>query len=336
MSAQPGAQRASSTRVPQVTRMRTRLTAVTLLVLVMFSGQAWTFAATGVAKAPRHYAAVFRGDASGARDVTASLRSFLQSHNGQHVALARHGIYRVSHLVFTAHHLTVDFRGSRLKGSVVGDVVLEVQTSSYVVLNDPKVYGTGYTWNDDTQWEHGIAISGGSHITLNRPVTRNTRGDGIYIGYSRGWNSPPVSVRINHPNVARASRNGISPVAGQVTIRGGRIAHTGLMSIDFEVNDATGAGSIRGVVDGVDIRRHGDLPAARSWCTCWAVAAEGATSATKPSITVQNLTGDDLRMTIKDTGRATVRHNVSDTRTIARFPGSDSITFSGNSRIARQ
>ena len=119
-----------------------------------------------------------------------SLSSFLESHDGQHVALAVNGTYRVSNVAITAHHLTVDFRGSRLQGSVVGDPVLEVQTSTDIVLNDPRVSGTGYAWNDGTQYEHGIAIDGGSDITLNRPVTRDTRGDGIYVGYSRGWNSP--------------------------------------------------------------------------------------------------------------------------------------------------
>ena len=108
------------------------------------------------------------------------------------------------------------------------------------------------------------------------------------------------------------------------------------MSIDFEANDATGAGSIQGVVDGVDVRTHGDLPAARAWCTCYAVAAGGASSATKPSITVQNLTGDNLRMTIKDTANAIVRDNVSDIGTFADFPGSSAVTFIGNILITRR
>ena len=282
------------------------------------------------------YAAVFTGDASGDTDVTSALRSFLQSHNGQHVALAANGIYRVSAVVFTAHDLTVDFRGARLQGSVAGDEVLQLQTASNVVLNDPTVYGTGYVWNDSTQWEHGIDINGGSGITLNHPVTRDTRGDGIYVGYSSGYNSPATGVVIDDPDIARAARNGIAPVAGQVTIRGGHIAHTGLHAIDFEVNNATGAGSIRGIVDGVDIRSQGDLPAAHAYCTCYAVAAEGASSATKPSITVQNLTGDVLQMSIKDTAVVIVRDNVSDTSTTAAFPGSGSVTFSGNTRITRQ
>ena len=63
------------------------------------------------------YAAVFAGDATGATDVTAALRTFLQSHNGQRVALATNGIYKVTQLSFTASGLTVDFRGARIEGA---------------------------------------------------------------------------------------------------------------------------------------------------------------------------------------------------------------------------
>jgi hypothetical protein len=41
-------------------------------------------------------------------------------------------------------------------------------------------------------------------------------------------------------------------------------------------------------------------------------------------------------MTIKDTATVIVRNNVSDARVIARFPGSTSVTFSGNTRITRR
>ena len=59
------------------------------------------------------YDAVFTGDATGATDVTAALKAFLESHDGQRVALAVEGEYSVTQLSFTANNLTVDFRGSR-------------------------------------------------------------------------------------------------------------------------------------------------------------------------------------------------------------------------------
>ena len=108
----------------------------------------------------------------------------------------------------------------------------------------------------------------------------------------------------------------------------------GSIGIDFEPNDDVGAASIRGVVDGVDIRHHGDLPGIES--TSYAVAAGGYSTATKPSMVVQNLTGDHLRLTIRDTASVIVRDNVSDDGTTADFPGSDSVEFTGNVRITQQ
>jgi hypothetical protein len=267
--------------------------------------------------------------------VTSALRTFLQNNNGKRVALAVNGTYRVTQLSFTASNLTVDFRGAQIQGSQVGaGGILRIRTSSNVTLNDPKVIGTGYTWSSSTQGESGIYVDGGSGITLNHPITRNTRGDGIYVGYSSGSNQPARSVVINQPDIEFASRNGIAPVAGEVTIRGGHIFRVGLHAIDYEVNNSTGAASIIGVVDGVDIRRFGDLPGTGS--AGYAVAAGGYSSATKPSMLVQNLTGDFLRMTIRNTANVIVRNNVSDSSTTADFPGSSSITFTNNIRITRK
>ena len=281
------------------------------------------------------YDAVFAGDATGSSDVTAALRAFLESHSGKRVALVEDGVYQVSQLSFTASDLTVDFRGARLQGSEVGaGGIFRIQSSANVVLNDPTVYGTGYVWDSADQNEHGIQVDGGSDITINHPTTRDTRGDGIYVGYQAGKNTPPVRILITDPNIERASRNGIAPVAGEVTIRGGHIANTGLHGVDFEVNDAAGAASIRGVVDGVDIRLHGDIPDIE--LTSYAIAAGGYSTTTKPSMLVENVTGDRLRMTIRNTASVTVRNNVSDKRTTADFPGSDSVTFRGNTRIRRK
>jgi hypothetical protein len=280
------------------------------------------------------YAAVFTGDASGATDVTDELRVFLESHDGERVALVPNGVYAVSQLTFTASDLTVDFLGARIQGVEVGaSGILRIESASNLTLNDPAIYGTGYAWDPQNQNEHGIYVDGGSHITLNHPVTRDTRGDGIYTSYQRGTNDPPSAILINDPDIERAARNGISPVAGEVTIHGGHIAYTGLHGVDFEVNDAIGAASIRGIVEGVDIRHHGDLPGIES--TSYAVAAGGYSTATKPSIRVQDLTGDVLRITIRNTAEVIVRDNVSDKRTTADFPGSDSVKFAKNTRIKR-
>jgi hypothetical protein len=280
------------------------------------------------------YAAVFAGDATGATDVTDALRTFLESNDGKRVALARDGVYQVTQVAFTAHDLIVDFRGAHIQGSRPGvHGILRVQSSSHVILNDPTVYGTGYVWDPVTQFEHGIHVDGGSDIILNHPTTRDTRGDGIYVGYRAGIDLPPVRIVVRDPDVQRASRNGIAPVAGQVTIRGGRIDRVGLHGIDFEPNDRVGAASIRGVVTGVDIRDHGDLPTGH---TSFAVAAVSGIPAPRHSLVLKRLTGDDLRMSIRRTTRVVVRRNVSGRLTTADFPGSGSVTFADNVRIRRR
>jgi hypothetical protein len=283
------------------------------------------------------YAAVFRGDSSGRTDVTASLRSFLQSHNGQRVALKSYGVYKVRQLTFTARNLVVDFRGARIQGSQVGAIgILKIRSSSHVVLNNPRVYGTGFRWGSTTQWEHGIDISGGSYITLNSPVTRNTRGDGIFVGYEAGRNSPPTAVLINHPNIERASRNGIAPVGGQVTIRGGHIYYAGLHGIDIEPNDATEAGSSRVVIDGVNIRRVGALRASTGYPGFAISAGWGHLGTTKPSVLIQNNVGDRLSIVVMKTGTVRIVNNRSDVTAIAEIITSTNISYSGNVRIYRR
>ena len=112
-----------------------------------------------------------------------------------------------------------------------------------------------------------------------------------------------------------------------MTIRGGHIAYTGLFGIDFEANDDTEAHSIRGIVDGVDIRHHGDLP---SGYVHLRGRGRRPLHRHKPSMLVQNLTGDRLNMTISNTTSVTVRNNVSDTAVTADLPGCGSVTFTGN------
>jgi hypothetical protein len=287
------------------------------------------------------YAAIFEGDPTGETDVSLELTAFLEANDGRRVALAENGVYRVTQVRISATGLTVDFRGSRLAASEVGvHGILRLQDCVDVTLNDPAVTGTGYAWEspadsnqDPNQNEHGIQIDGGHGITLNRPLTRDTRGDGIYTSFQEGQNEPPTGVVLNDVDIQRASRNGIAPVAGEVTIHGGRIVQVGLHGVDFEVNDAVAAESIVGIVDGVDIRRHGDLPGIEA--DSYAVAAGGYSDATKQSIVVENLTGDDLRMTIRNTAVVTIRNNVSDEQTAADFPGVGSVTFSDNVRIDR-
>lgn len=285
------------------------------------------------------YAAVFDGDATGATDVTVELGAFLESHDGQRVALAVNGVYQVTHLSFSATDLTVDFRGSQLKGTLRGaHGILVVRSGSGIVLNDPYVVGTGYEWiggdENPDQWEHGIEIDSGSDITINNPKTRDVRGDGIYVGFVAGQNRPATGVVINNPDLQRSSRNGIAPVAGEVSILGGSIQDSGLHGVDFEPNNDEGAESIIGLVRGVDIRRAEGLDV--FGLHGYAVAAAGYSTRTKPSLVIENLTGDQLDIAIYNTASVVVRGNVSDTATTAGFWDSGAVIFEDNVRITKR
>ena len=154
------------------------------------------------------------------------------------------------------------------------------------------------------------------------------------MGFQPGKNDPPLRVVIKYPDIQYASRHGIAPVAGQVTIQGGHIDHVGYHDIDFEPSTDVEATSIRGVVEGIDLRHHGELD---SGSEGYAVAAGGTgryvEPPIKPSLRIENVTGDDLDMTVRSTASVIVCNNVSDEPTTIDLPGSGHITFIGNVRI---
>ena len=140
---------------------------------------------------------------------------------------------------------------------------------------------------------------------------------------------------INNPDLVRSSRNGIAPVAGEVTIVGGTIQDSGLHGIDFEPNNDEGAMSIVGVVRGVDIRRSEGLDV--FGLHGYAVAAAGYSTAPKPSLVIEDLTGDQLDMRIHNTASLVIRGNVSDTQTDGRTSSiRGQVDFRDNVRIRRE
>lgn len=287
------------------------------------------------------YDAVFTGDATGATDVSSALQTFLTTHNNQHIALAVNGIYKVSAVKMTgATGVTLDFRGSKIIGTVVGNQFISILGSTNITFNDPWVVGTGYSYTDPTQWEHGISIAGGSNITINHPIMSDLKGDGVAVSDESGpySGSAPTKIVINNPDITRTGRNGISVIAGEATINGGKISHSGLGNIDFEPNRTDEAVTLKGIVNGVDMRTYGDLQAtAYAWTggESFAVAAGGSTG-TKQYINVINCTGDRLRMGIYNTASSTITGNVSDTAKPVYFVNVGSVTFANNTNLTRQ
>ena len=209
---------------------------------------------------------VFAGDATGVTDVTDALRVFLESNDGARVALAPNGVYAVTQLTFTAHDLVVDFRGARIQGiqprRVEGSCASS--RSSHIELNDATVYGTGVRLGTKDRPERARHLCGRwlGHRHSTIPTTRDTRGDGIYTGYHAGQERPsPSASSIKRPGhrarLAQRHRAGRRPGDHRWAARS---THTGLHCDRLRTQRRYRApASIVGVVDGVDIRHHGDI-----------------------------------------------------------------------------
>lgn len=282
------------------------------------------------------YDAVFTGDPTGATDVTAELAAFITS--GRHLALAPGAEYRVSRLDFVGLRDTVlDFRGAILRATPTTDDVgtLRLRGAVNVVLNDPWIVGTGYSWTMPTEGQHGFDILGGSNIVLNRPIAQDTKGDGIYVGYGWGQDTPATGVVVNDPIMERNARNGIAVVAGETTIAGGSIRYSGLHSIDLEPNTALGASTTRVIVRGTDLRDYDDIAEVPG--LGYAVGGGwGHTATRKPLLHVIDCTGDKLEIAVSALNEIVVTGNRSDVPAVFEHWNSGPVTFSGNVNITRK
>ena len=143
-----------------------------------------------------------------------------------------------------------------------------------------------------------------------------------------------TGVVINNPDIERSSRNGIAPVAGEVSIYGGHIYDSGLHAVDFEPNNDEGALSIIGVVDGVDIRTFQGLDVAG--LVGYAVGARRVLHKDQAIHDHPEFDGRRAENAIYWTATVIVRNNVSDVQVFADFPEFRQVTFTDNVRITRR
>jgi hypothetical protein len=127
-------------------------------------------------------------------------------------------------------------------------------------------------------------------------------------------------------------RNGIAPVAGEVTIQGGTISHAALFGVDFECSKDLGCASLIGSVSGTRMSSLGEQWTGKIH---YAVAAGGLTTAVKQSISVVGITADGAFLTIRNTTSVRVANVISDTTATATFPGCGTVVFTGNVRVTR-
>lgn len=187
----------------------------------------------------------FTGDATGARDVTASLTAFLDKHGGKRLCLKSYGKYRVDGTVRVRNEygLRLDGRNATLRprinlSSSAQRQQLRIESSRNVIIRNLSIRGLNpdhRRWNAGRQHEHGIAIYGGDLIKLQNVVIRDTYGDGVYVGYVSGRIEPSSRITLGRLNIARAGRNGVAIVGGHyLVVTDSVIAYTGLHAVDLE------------------------------------------------------------------------------------------------------
>lgn len=187
----------------------------------------------------------FLGDATGSRDVTASLTSFIRGHGNKRLCLKSDGVYRVDGIVRIE-----DVSGLRLNGR--GATLKQVSTttagtnrrhlyllrSTNIYIHDLRLHGRNQdatTWIAAREHEPGIWIDGGSRITIRNVAIRGTYGDGVLFGFKGGDLQPPTNIKLDRLNIARAGRSGISITAGNyIEISNTIVTDTALHGINLE------------------------------------------------------------------------------------------------------
>jgi|GEM_PF-4784884 hypothetical protein len=190
-------------------------------------------------------------DATGSRDVTAELNTFLATvHPGTTVDFPDHGQFRVEGLVLVngLRNVTINGRGSTLVATTDGSggappfynyrlhwprmrEHLEIRDSSAITVNDLTVQGPNRdgVYRPALEAQAGFVVNRSRDITLDGITARATFGDGVYIvGGSQ-------NVTVRRCTLDHNGRQGVAVVGGVgVTVEGCDIRATGRSAIDLE------------------------------------------------------------------------------------------------------
>lgn len=286
---------------------------------------------------------VFTGNATGARDVTASLTAFLDKHGGKHLCLKPDGLYRVDGTVriVNEYGLRLNGRNATLRGRSYAPESahrsqLRIESGQNMIIRNLNIRGNNpdyARWNGGREHEHGVAIFGGRAIKLINIRVRDTYGDGIYVGYVSGRIAPANTVTLDRVSIARTGRSGVAIVGGNyLRITRAVISDTGLHSVNLEP-DATDAAIHHVTVEESSLQRYGRSDKwngyafnAYSWVGSMSDIRVAANRAYRFASSFQGQASDIYRSVIF-TG------NVSSVAATATFANVVGLTFSGNVRI---
>lgn len=114
-------------------------------------------------------------------------------------------------VVYFPEKAWVKFQGPALKKL---DDVIKIYNAENVQLINPKVEGSKYsTIQQDGQWSAGIGILNSKNVTIHNLRTKDTYGDGLFIGSEDGGFSENITITGGWIDNAR--RNGLSITSGK-------------------------------------------------------------------------------------------------------------------------
>ncbi len=190
-------------------------------------------------------------DATGSRDVTAELNTFLASQSaGTTIAFPEHGRYRIEGVVLASglQDVTIEGHGSTLFATTDGSggpppfynyrahwprlrEHVEIRDSQRVTVHDLTVEGPNRdgTFRAELEGQAAFVVTRSSGVTLDGITARATYGDGVYVvGGS-------VDVTVRRCVLDHNGRQGVAVVDGDnVTVEECTIRSTGRSVIDLE------------------------------------------------------------------------------------------------------
>jgi len=277
-------------------------------------------------------------DATGTTDVSSTLKTWLGTvPNGSTIVFKAGGTYRMTTGVTLSNRSNLVFEG---QGATLRSSGTEAITSSLfylnfgnsgIVIRNFNLVGNSPTpgvYTSSGEHQHGIAIRGGTNVTIENVTISAVWGDGMYV------NNDANGVRFRDSNVKSNGRMGVAIIsANDVTVERVAFDKVGYGAFDIEPNSSTN------IVTNVRFLNNTVGSISLVGPNGFFFGANGAVGSTVRNVTVSGNTIDNdllyTYVTIYPNRRQNIvvtnnTSRIAGSGTILRFAGVDGLTVTGN------
>lgn len=234
-------------------------------------------------------------DATGATDVAPALQRFVDRvPDGSLITFPQGAVYQVSHGIRLTgrHELVFDGRGATLLATgdasgvqsslfLLADRNVSIVIQDFILVGSNPDAGTAAAYHPGLESQMGVAIYGGTNVTIRRVEFRDLFGDCVYVS-STGTSTWSDGVAIEDSACRLTGRHGVAIIAGeQVSIERSDFDEIGMSVVDIEPDlETQGARDVSLLENTVgSYGLNTDL-------TSWLLAAEGAEGASVTDVEV--------------------------------------------------